>query len=54
MDSIIEFLVEDRLLSESKEVDRMRRVAVRLWLSWDQRLYKRSFRGPYLLCLSPL
>lgn len=53
MDLVIEFLVEDQLLSESKEVERVCRVAARFWLSRDQRLYRRSFKGPYLLCLHP-
>lgn len=33
MDSIIEFLAEERLSSESKEVERVRRVAAQFWLS---------------------
>lgn len=53
MDPIIEILAKDRLLSESKEVDRVHRIAARLWLSQDRRLYKRLFGGPYLLCLHP-
>ena len=33
MDPIIQFLAEDRLLSEIKEADRVHRVAVQFWLS---------------------
>ena len=53
MDPIIEYLAEDRLPSESKEAHRVWRVAARFWLSQDWRLYKRSFRDPYSLCLHP-
>jgi len=48
MDPIIEFLVEDQVLADEKEADRVRRVAARCWLLVDCRLYRRSFRGPYL------
>jgi len=53
MDLVIEFLAEDQLPSESKEAERVRRVAAQFWLSQNQRLYRRSFGGPYLLCLHP-
>ena len=53
MDSIIKFLAEDHLPSESKEADRVHKVSVQFWLSRHWRLYKRSFGGPYLLCLHP-
>ena len=53
MDPIIENLPEVRLSSESKEADKVRRVAAQFWLSQDRSLYKRSFGGPYLLCLHP-
>ncbi|XP_023871659.1 uncharacterized protein LOC111984266 [Quercus suber] len=53
MDPIIEFLAEDRLPSESKEANRVRRSAALFWLSKDHRLYLRSFVETYLLCLYP-
>ena len=31
----------------------MRRSAHRYWLSKEQKLYKRSYSGPYLLCVHP-
>ena len=31
----------------------MRRKAPRFWLSKDQKLYKRSFSGLYLMCVHP-
>ena len=50
MNSIVLFLKED-ILSESKsEADKVQRKTPRFWLSEDQKLYKRSFSVPYLLC----
>ena len=31
--------------------DKVRRKALCFWLSEEQKLYKRSFSGPYLLCV---
>lgn len=53
MDPIVEFLAENHLLSESKEADKVGRISTRFWLLEDHRLYRRSFGGPYLLCLLP-
>ena len=53
MDSIIQFLKEDALLEERIEVDKIQRKATRFWLSENQKLYKRSFSRPYLLCIHP-
>ena len=53
MDSIIQFLKEDILPEEIIEVDKVRRKATRYWLSENQKLYKCSFSGPYLLCVHP-
>ena len=53
MDSIIQFLKEDILLEERIEAYKVRRKAIRYWLSENQKLYKRSFLGPYLLCVHP-
>ena len=53
MDSIVLFLKE-YVLPESKfEADKVQRKAPRLWLSEDQKLYKRYFSGSYLLCIHP-
>ena len=51
MDSIIQFLREDTLPQERIKADKVRRKATRFWLSKDQKFYKRSFSGPYLLCI---
>ena len=48
---IVLFLREDILPVEKLEADKIRRKATRFWLSEDQKLYKRSFSGPYLLCV---
>jgi len=53
MDSIVLFLKENILLKGKSEVDKVRRKVPRFWLSEDQMLYKRSFSGPYLLCVHP-
>ena len=53
MDSILLFLLEDVLPENKSEADKVRRKTPRFWLSKDQKLYKRSFFGPYLLCIHP-
>ena len=51
MDPIIRFLKDDVLPEEKGEADKVRRKATRFWLSEDHKLYKRSYSGPYLLCM---
>ena len=53
MDPIIEFLAEDRIPDDESEANKICRVASRYWLSANRKLYRRSFGGPYLLCLHP-
>ena len=53
MDSVIQFLKYDILPEEKVEADKIRRKATSYWLSKDCKLYKRSFSGPYLLCVHP-
>ena len=53
MDSIVLYLREDILSEDKLEVEKIRRKVPRFWLSEDQKLYKRSFSGPYLLCVHP-
>ena len=38
---------------EKIEADKIQRKATSYWLSEDHKLYKRSFSGPYLLCVHP-
>ena len=51
MDPIIHFLKDDILPETKLEADKIQRKAPRFWLSEDLKLYKRSFLGPYLLCI---
>ena len=53
MDSIIRFQKKDILPKEKIEADKIQRKATGYWLSEDHKLYKRSFLGPYLLCVHP-
>ena len=46
--------LKDNILPEKKgEANKVQRRAPRFWLFEDQKLYKRSFFGPYLLCIHP-
>ena len=51
MDPLVLFLKEDILPDDRTKVDKIRRNASRFWLSEDQKLYKRYFSEPYLLCV---
>ena len=51
MDLIMMFLKEDVFPKNKFEADMVRRKTPRFWVSEDQKLYKRSFSGPYLLCV---
>ena len=53
MDPLVLFLKEDILLEEKTEANKIQKNASRFWLSEDQKLYKHSFSGPYLLCVLP-
>ena len=53
MDSIVPFLKEDVLPENKSKADKVRRKASWFWLFEDQKLYKRSFSNPYLLCVHP-
>ena len=51
MNPLVMYLKEDTLPYEKGEVDKIRRKAPCFWLFEEQKFYKRSFSGPYLLCL---
>ena len=53
MDPIMQFLKEDILPEEKIEANKIRKKATSYWLSEDSKLYRRSFSGPYLLCVYP-
>ena len=53
MDPIMLFLKEDILLEEKSKAGKVQSKAPLFWLSKDQKLYKCSFSGLYLLCIHP-
>ena len=53
MDAVFLFLEKDVLPEKKSEANKIRRKAPRFWLFKDRKLYKRSFSGPYLLCVHP-
>ena len=53
MDPMVKFLKDDILPEEKLEAKKIQRKAPRFWLSEDHKLYKRSYSGPYLLCVHP-
>ena len=53
MDPFILFLKDGILPEQRKEAEGIKRKASRFWLSQDLKLYRRSFLGPYLLCVHP-
>ena len=53
MDPVVLFLKKDILPEEKSKADKVHRKAPWFWLFEDQKLYKRSFSEPYLLCIHP-
>ena len=53
MDPYVTYLKEGVLPEQKKEAEIIKRKVARFWLSKDLKLYKRSFSGPYLLCVHP-
>ena len=53
MNPLFMFLKKGILPEDKIEAKKVRRKALRFWLSKDQKLYKRSYSGPYLLCIHP-
>ena len=51
MDSLVAYLRDDHLPEDQKAASVVKRKAPGYWLSKDGSLYKRSFSGPYLLCV---
>ena len=45
MDSIIDFLIEDRVLADEKEAKKVHQATAQYWLLTDCKLYRRSFEG---------
>ena len=53
MDPIVAFLKNDILPEGKSEAEKILRNATRFWLSEDHKLYRRSYFGPYLMCVHP-
>ena len=53
MDPTVLYLRKDILPKDKSEADKVRRKMPHFWLSEDQKLYKRFFSGPFLLCIHP-
>uniref|UniRef100_A0A2N9FB44 Integrase catalytic domain-containing protein n=1 Tax=Fagus sylvatica TaxID=28930 RepID=A0A2N9FB44_FAGSY len=53
MDPILNYLTKDVLPADQKEAAKIRRDATRYWVSREGKLYKKSYTGPYLLCVHP-
>uniref|UniRef100_A0A2N9FR62 Uncharacterized protein n=1 Tax=Fagus sylvatica TaxID=28930 RepID=A0A2N9FR62_FAGSY len=53
MDPLVAYLQNNQLPEDQKEADIVKRKAPGYWLSKEGSLYKRSFSGPYLLCVHP-
>ena len=53
MNLIVTFLEQGLLLEDNGEVEKVRRSAPHYCLSEEHKLYKRSYLGPYLLCVHP-
>ena len=53
MDPIVSYLRTDKLPDDKKEAHKIRIKAARFWISPSGDLYKRSYQGPYLLCVHP-
>ena len=53
MDPLVTFLKQGLLLEDKGEVEKIRKKALRYWLSEKQKLYKCSHSGPYLLYVHP-
>ncbi|GFZ09156.1 hypothetical protein Acr_20g0009640 [Actinidia rufa] len=51
MDSIVNYLRTDKLPDNKREAYKIRVKAVSFWISPSEDLYKRSYQGPYLLCV---
>ena len=52
-DPLVTFLKDGILPEDKVEAEKVHRKAPRFWLSEDQKLYERSYSGPYLSCVHP-
>ncbi|XXG62275.1 hypothetical protein AAC387_Pa05g0665 [Persea americana] len=53
MDPIIAYLRDDQLSEDKNKAHKIRLKAARFWLSSDDKLYRKSYTGPYHQCVQP-
>ena len=53
MDYFISYLDQDVLPEDKSEARRIKRQALKYWLSPSKELYRKSFTDPYLYCVHP-
>ncbi|GFZ11140.1 hypothetical protein Acr_22g0005380 [Actinidia rufa] len=53
MDPVVNYLQSDKLLDDKREAHKLKIKAARFWISPSGDLYKRSYQGPYMLCVHP-
>ncbi len=53
MDPILKYIKNNELPEDKKEANMIKRKAPKYWVSEEGSLYRRSFTGPYLLCVHP-
>uniref|UniRef100_A0A2N9GBG3 RNA-directed DNA polymerase n=1 Tax=Fagus sylvatica TaxID=28930 RepID=A0A2N9GBG3_FAGSY len=53
MDPLLGYIRDNRLPEDKKEARMIKQKAPRFWVSEEGQLYRRSFTGPYLLCVHP-
>jgi ribonuclease HI len=53
MDPILSYLKDNKFPEDKKEAKMIKQKAPRFWVSKEGLLYRRSFTGPYLLCVHP-
>jgi ribonuclease HI len=53
MDLILDYLTKNILPADQKKAAKIRKKATRYWVSREGKLYKKSYTGPYLLCVHP-
>ncbi|XP_028078737.1 uncharacterized protein LOC114280559 [Camellia sinensis] len=53
MDLIFAFLKSGTLLEDKRKANKVRHKSSRFWISPSRKLYRRSYLGPYLLCIHP-
>lgn len=51
IDPIVAYLRNEIFLGDRKEVERIRHKSPQYWMFEEGKLYKRSYLGPYMLCM---